>query len=132
MKTIARFFKLEDAHILLMKLEDAGIKAILIDHNITTVAPYLSLMTGGMRVQVTDDDFQEAVDLLQEEYDSTLNLRENISCPSCGSENIAQELNQKGSSFFALLMLLFMIPASVIKIRYSCNQCNHLWNWKKR
>ena len=56
MTTVATFNKPEDAHLLRMRLEDAGIPAFLLNEHITQLE-WLPAITGtGVRVQVADQD----------------------------------------------------------------------------
>ena len=54
MTTIATFNKPEDAHLLRMRLEAGGIAAFLLDEGVTQME--LGLFTGGVRVQVAEED----------------------------------------------------------------------------
>ena len=127
MKTIATFKKEHEAHLLRIKLEDCGVPAIVSDDITAGVAPYLTNAIGGIKVQVADEDFDKAQAALQEEQPA-VNLRENLTCPACGSPDVAQALHEKRSYFLSfLILLLIMLPVPLIKRRYRCNNCNHLW-----
>ncbi|MEO7318607.1 MAG: DUF2007 domain-containing protein [Chthoniobacteraceae bacterium] len=62
MTTIANFSKTEEAHLLRMRLESGGIAAFLVDENVTQME--WSFLTGGVRVQVADEDVAAAHELL--------------------------------------------------------------------
>ena len=62
MMTIAIINKPEDAHLLRMRLEAGGIAAFLLDENVTQMK--WDLLTGGVRVQVGDEDVAAARELL--------------------------------------------------------------------
>ena len=62
MTTIATFNKPEDAHLLRLRLEAGGIAAFLQDENATQVQ--WSFLTGGVRVQVADEDMAAVRELL--------------------------------------------------------------------
>ena len=62
MTTIAIINKPEDAHLLRMRLEAGGIAAFLLDENVTQMK--WDLLTGGVRVQVGDEDVAAARELL--------------------------------------------------------------------
>ena len=62
MTTIATFNKPEDAHLLRMRLEAGGIAAFLRDENVAQLG--WNIMTGGVRVQVADEDVSAARELL--------------------------------------------------------------------
>ena len=63
METIATFSKPEDAHLLRMRLEAAGIEACLQDENVVQLG-YFSNMMGGVQVQVSEDDVAAAQEFL--------------------------------------------------------------------
>lgn len=66
MVTIASFSKPEEAHLLRMRLEAAGIPAYLQNENMTQIwgfAPDL----GGVKVDVADEDVEAAREVLEEE-----------------------------------------------------------------
>ena len=62
MTTIATFSKPEDAHLLRLRLESGGIEAFLVDENVTQME--WSFLTGGVRVQVANEDVAAARELL--------------------------------------------------------------------
>ena len=62
MTTIATFNKPEDAHLLRMRIEAGGIAAFLVDENVTQME--WSFLTGGVRVQVANEDVAAARELL--------------------------------------------------------------------
>ena len=62
MTTIATFNKPEDAHLLRLRLESGGIAAFLVDENVTQME--WSFLTGGVRVQVANEDVAAARELL--------------------------------------------------------------------
>ena len=64
MKTIARFGKSEDAHLCRMHLGAAGIEAIVLDENIVQLEQPWSERAGGVAVEVNDEDFAAATELL--------------------------------------------------------------------
>ena len=66
MKTIATFWKTEEAHLLRLRLGEAGIPAFLQDEHITQLYPWSAAAIGGSRVQVADADFEEAQRILSE------------------------------------------------------------------
>jgi Putative prokaryotic signal transducing protein len=66
MKTIATFWKTEEAHLLRLRLGEAGIPVFLQDEHITQLHPWRAAAIGGVRVQVADSDFDEAQGILSE------------------------------------------------------------------
>ena len=66
MKTIATFTKPEEAHLLRIRLEAAGIQAYLQDENMIQMDLLASNAIGGVRVQVVDEDLEPAQKILEE------------------------------------------------------------------
>ena len=64
MTTVATFTKSEDAHLLRMRLEEAGIEAFTQDQNLNITCPGL---VGGVRVDVADEDVPAARKYLAED-----------------------------------------------------------------
>ncbi len=66
MKTIATFWKTEEAHLLRLRLGECGILAFVQDEHITQLHPWRAAAIGGVRVQVEDSDFDEAERILSQ------------------------------------------------------------------
>ncbi|RFC41734.1 MAG: putative signal transducing protein [Verrucomicrobia bacterium] len=64
MKTIASFWKTEEAHLLRLRLAAAGIPSFLQDENITQMHPWRAAAIGGVRVQVDDSYLASAQKIL--------------------------------------------------------------------
>ena len=64
MITVATFTKPEEAHLLRMRLENAGIKAYIQDENLVQMDLLYSNAVGGVRVQVADEDLDAVKELL--------------------------------------------------------------------
>jgi hypothetical protein len=60
MVTIAQFSRLQDALVLRMALESAGIAAFIPDENIATLAPPYLFVGSGVRLQVKEEDLASA------------------------------------------------------------------------
>jgi len=67
MITIATFSKVEDAHLLRMRLESAGIPAFIPNENTIQVDWGLTNMLGGVTVEIAEEDLEAARALLSEE-----------------------------------------------------------------
>ena len=128
MKTVATFIRSEDAHLMRIKLEGHDIPAAVLDDLTASVMPHMTNAIGGIRVQVPDEHFSKAQQILREDQPLSADLREDLICPSCGSSDIAQALHEKRSYLASFLILfLVMLPFPLIKRHYQCNECNHLW-----
>jgi hypothetical protein len=127
MKTVASFMNAEDAHILRIKLADEGIDAVVADDTIPGIMPYYTNAIGGVKVQVPDEELEKAQAILSREQEH-LDIRDELICPKCGSSNIAQELNKQRFYLSSFLLTFFIgAPMPIVKQRYHCNNCNHLW-----
>ena len=62
MVTIATFYKPEEAHLLRMRIEAGGIAAFLTGEDVTQME--WGLLTGGVRVQVAEEDVAATRELL--------------------------------------------------------------------
>ncbi|WP_404425818.1 hypothetical protein [Nibricoccus sp. IMCC34717] len=63
MKTIASFSKPIDAHLLIARLEGSGVRAFARDENMVTVDWIVSNAIGGVKVDVSDEDFLKALEI---------------------------------------------------------------------
>jgi hypothetical protein len=64
MKTIANFWKPEDAHLLRLRLGEEGIPAFLQNEHTTQIHPFRAAAVGGVSVQVAASDFDAAQKIL--------------------------------------------------------------------
>lgn len=128
--TIATFNDYTEAHILKGRLEAEGILCFLKDENIVAVQPFYSFAVGGIKLQVTEGDVEEAFNILKEirqgdnEYilDDSIELaspeqEKEIKCPNCGSDKI-EEVVPDSSSLFSRLFR---------KQKYICRNCGNSW-----
>ena len=60
MITVAQFSRLQDALVLRMALESAGIAAFIPDENMACLAPPYLFVGTGIRLQVTEEDLASA------------------------------------------------------------------------
>jgi hypothetical protein len=67
MKTLATFSKPMDAHLLIARLEGSGIRAYLRDENMVTLDWLASNAIGGVKVDVGDEDFARAWEVMKDE-----------------------------------------------------------------
>jgi len=64
--TIFTSVSLSEIYIAQAKLEEAGIASFTRDERLHQTAPYLSSLTNGIQLQVTSDDIDQAILVLQE------------------------------------------------------------------
>lgn len=64
MKTLAAFNKPIDAHLLMSRLAGSGIPAFLRDEHMVTLDWLASNAIGGVKVEVGDEDYERALELI--------------------------------------------------------------------
>ena len=67
MKTIAAYNNPMDAHLLRARLEGSGIAAYLRDENMIPLDWLAANAVGGIRVDVADEDYERALQVLRED-----------------------------------------------------------------
>ena len=67
MRTLASFNLPIDAYLLRARLEGSGITAYVRDENLVTLDWLYSNAVGGVKVDVTDEDFEKALEIMQSE-----------------------------------------------------------------
>jgi len=65
MVTLATFSKVEEAHLLRMRLEDGGVPAYLRDENTIQIDWLYSNALGGVRVEVDEENVEAAKAILE-------------------------------------------------------------------
>lgn len=110
-----------DAHILLGRLEEAGIRCWLKDENLVATIPLWANATGGIKLMVVENQFEEAKALLRE-FDAA--KRASFTCPNCGSGNIEYvSSNREAANWLSVLLgFLFFSYAMPVKT-WHCFQC---------
>jgi hypothetical protein len=76
MKTIGNFGTLIEAELSKLKLASFGISAFIPDELTAGVAPHIFSTRSGIRVQVADADFENALEVLNMEIDDSPTLKE--------------------------------------------------------
>lgn len=100
MPVIAAYTKMEDAHLAVSKLQGSGVDAWLRDEATANLYWLYSNAIGGVKVEVREEDFERALEVLDLPKESS----ELLKCPHCGSENVSvRQMN-----LFAALALIFL------------------------
>lgn len=120
-KVIATFPYSTEAQITKSKLEAEGITVMLLDEKTIDSDPLISQAIGGVKLLVSDDDFEKAVQIYNEirayEVDTNGNV---IHCPSCNSNHILiAPLERK--NLFHMLFPFFE------KTKHICNDCKTIF-----
>lgn len=122
--TVASFNKPEDAHLLRLRLEAAGISAYVHDENMVQIDWLMANAIGGVRVQIAKEDVPAAREFLAEDS-SVANTKPTFICPNCGSWHVARERFSRRTAFLTLLLLGF--PLLWLRSSLRCEECLHTW-----
>ena len=123
MKTVARVSWIHEADSVRMRLNSHGLEAFIPDEGMVTANPILGNAVGGIRIQVRDEDYEQAREILGSTTDATESS--DFSCPSCGSSDVRYEKISRRMFFGGLLLLGF--PFLWMKRTYTCNACGNTW-----
>lgn len=140
--TIMTFSYPQESYVIQGALEAAGIETFLRDELSVQVDNALSPAIGGVKLQVKQEQLDEAYHLLRENgYFKTADnsaaeeipvlsthARDISKCPFCSSENIGPK---KTYSLWGLIpLLVFLLPLPLFKKNMYCFNCSR--NWKYR
>jgi hypothetical protein len=134
-----------EAQIAKAKLEDSGIECYLLNENLVQVIGLYSNALGGVKLQVSSQDFEQARQILLEggiipspetqtinkkiELLNEANYPDKTKCPYCQSENIDTVVNPN------ILVVIFYFILGVIfpifKSWEKCYDCGKEWKYKK-
>ena len=98
------------------RLESEGIECFVQDELTVQVNPFYSNAIGGIKLQVRESNYDEAVEILGHDFSSCFKSDELIEdsaiikCPYCGSENVSKAKLSKKAFAISILMLGFPIP----------------------
>jgi len=139
-----------EAHLVKGYLESNGIEAIINDELTAQVANFYSNAIGGVKLRVSESDYNQGIQLLK---DGGYITREDCKggskveivlldkatnkkiCPFCGSDNIA--INNKPGVITAVVMaiinLIVIIGAIFPRFNssFKCFDCSKEWKYKK-
>lgn len=122
-KTLISFDSYIEAHLLKNRLIAEGIEAFLKDEFTVTIDPILSNAVGGIKIIVTEDQFEAAAMLVQK-----WKAEENAAglCPTChtGYLQMVSSGKEPANVISGLLGTLFGSYALAVKKHYKCFSCN--------
>jgi hypothetical protein len=123
MKTLTTVSWMYQADSLCVQLASHGIEASIPDQGAMSALPLHGSALGGIRVQVDEEDFEKARDILR--GISAVFAEQKPSCPKCGS----LQVEYKRQSWFvaALVVILVGIPLLWLKKKFQCHSCGHRW-----
>jgi predicted RNA-binding Zn-ribbon protein involved in translation (DUF1610 family) len=122
--SLQNFTNYIDAHIVLGKLEGAGIDCWLKDENTVNLMPIWTNAVGGIKLMVAEAQAQQARELSQEiEQERKSHFR----CPKCGSNNIELVSTPRKPSNWLTAIISASLGSYAIapdKV-YHCFNCGH-------
>lgn|GEM_PF-102055 len=134
--TLKTFSSDISAHLFKTRLESEGVECFILDENIVRLNSFYDLAVGGIRLQVRQEDFQRAKDLV-EEWDDRPYLDEEdreLECPKCQSTNVYAGFKSfktaAGWLTLAISLLLVIYPFYT-KTVFRCKACGTEFDRKK-
>jgi hypothetical protein len=124
MKTVATYAKLEDAFLARSRLEGSGIKAFIPDELTASMVWTRIQAMGGIRLQVEDEDYEEALKVLGVPPVT----KGDLVCPYCGSDNV--KLRELSATTGIGMLLGFLIPVRSRKA--DCFHCHRSFEFGKK
>ena len=133
--TIRRYRDLSEAIVARSLLESSGIRALLCDENLVRMEWQISDFIGGIRLQVEDDDEQDALQLLDAPIPEAIDYAgeeaayDQPRCPRCQSSDITFEGASRKAAVASLWALA--IPFPLGPKTWRCGSCGHCWQADK-
>ncbi len=126
MVTLSTFNTPEEAHLLRLRLEAAGIPAAIVGENLANVTGETMLLTGGAKVAVRDEDFAAAQRIISAAAPHAAKSAASAPrCPACHSTHVEPATSWR--TVVAAIAILFMLPLPFGNYPYSCLDCQYRW-----
>jgi hypothetical protein len=142
-KTVITFTQPHEAHLAKGVLESEGIETIVHDDVTAQVNNFYSNAIGGVKVLISNDDFEEGIKILKKGGYIQENIKndelrietyivgsktEKNKCPYCLSENFSKSRKPNVASILGVFLFNAFIP--IFKTHYHCFDCNKRWKFK--
>ncbi len=129
LKIVKTFDNAMDLHISKIKLESEGIQCFVFDENIVSINPLYNLTVGGIKLNVTSEDYPKAMKLIESFEEQPLTDEEDrvITYPNCGSDDYYTGYkSMKGVKGILSIILTFLISIYPIyfKTLNKCKACH--------
>jgi len=131
--TLASFDNDLNAHLLIAKLEEAGIKACMDNYATVSNIWALSNAVGGIQIQIFEKDINKAlavVDELGDAFPSRSIFRPPDDCPQCGSYRVGMR-RLSLPVLFAVVITLGIFVLWLRNESLQCKDCGHIWDRSK-
>lgn len=119
-----------EAHMAKGILESEGIPAVVIDENTSAIGMY-TLAIGGVKVQVPDEDYDQARKILENgQPTAEIPPREappSDVCPECGSSSVSTNPFSLKTAAAFLVSLFAGIPVLSRRTLRVCKKCGAKW-----
>ena len=120
--TVSSFSNYIDAHIMLGRLQEEGIRCWLKDENLATLYPIWTNATGGIKLMVASIQVNEAKNLLRLFEEEK---RSRYSCPKCNSSNIELISSNRDPANWLSVILGFLVFSYAMATRtWRCFDCS--------
>lgn len=119
-KTFDNYFL---ANISLTKLRDAGVECYLKDEYTVTIDPILTNAIGGIKLVVKKEDYESAIQLIQQ-FDRE--YLEAVQCPKCSTANFLQVTKPGVGNYATAILTWFFASYSIAPQKvYQCQNCGY-------
>jgi Putative prokaryotic signal transducing protein len=115
MRIVAAYSTPTEAHLLVSRLASAGIEAQVRDEYTITFNWLISNAIGGAKVEVPDDDFESAREIVTMSPPEEALLR----CPHCGSS----ETRVRVLNAFGAICMMLKLPIPMTRAVVDCRSC---------
>jgi hypothetical protein len=112
-----------NAHLMMGRLEEAGINCWLKDEQTVTLNPILGNAIGGIKLMVDKNDIDKSIEILNALKEIK---RKSFACPNCGSHNIEYITTNRKPGNVITSILTWMLGNYAIGIKqiWHCFDCN--------
>jgi hypothetical protein len=143
-KTIITFTSPQEAYMAKGYLESQGIGSFIMDDMTAQVNFLYSNAIGGVKVLVSDEDYEQGIEILKKGGYINMNIAETNSqlnivsadkktdkkiCPFCQSDNIGKKKGLNILSPLIYLILGLFVP--IYKLTYCCYDCEKEWRFRE-